>query len=94
MKLIDIRVANDKVHKYTALFQTDHGLKEVKFGGYGYEDFTQTNSNLRKKMYLARHAPRENWDDPTSAGSLSRWLLWNKRTLSASILDFKKRFGV
>ena len=94
MKLLDIRPALDNVHKYIALFQTEYGLKEVKFGGFGYEDFTQTNSNLRKKMYLARHMARENWDDPTTPGSLSRWLLWNKRTLSASIADFKKRFNI
>jgi hypothetical protein len=27
-------------------------------------------------------------------GSLSRWTLWNKKTLSASIADYKKRFNL
>jgi hypothetical protein len=94
MKLIDIRSANDNIHKYIALFQTEYGLKEVKFGAIGYEDFTEHNDTLRKKMYLARHRSREYWNNPLTPGSLSRYLLWNKPTLGKSILDFKKRFDV
>jgi len=36
----------------------------------------------------------ENWNDPTSAGALSRWILWNKPSFKGSVADFKKRFGV
>jgi hypothetical protein len=48
----------------------------------------------RKKLYLKRHEKNENWNDPKSRGALSRWILWNKKTLSASIADFKKRFNL
>jgi hypothetical protein len=36
----------------------------------------------------------ENWKDPTSAGALSRWILWNKPTFKASLADYKRRFGL
>jgi len=94
MELVDLRPANDNVHKYTALFQTENGLKQVRFGAIGYDDFTITNDLKQKKAYLARHRAREYWDDPMTPGALSRWLLWNKPTLHASILDFKKRFSI
>jgi hypothetical protein len=50
----------------------------------------------RKKRYLDRHKARENWSKPgiSSSGFWSRWLLWNKPTLSGSIKDLFKRFGV
>ena len=48
-------------------------------------DFTKHNNEDRKKLYLDRHRKRENWNDFMSAGSLSRWILWNKTTLESSI---------
>ena len=37
---------------------------------------------------------KEDWKDPTTAGALSRWILWNKPSLSASFSDYKSRFGL
>ena len=48
----------------------------------------------KKDAYIARHKVNENWNDPKSAGALSRYILWNKTTQSASISDFKKRFNL
>ena len=42
---------------------------------------------------MNRHKATENWQKPMSAGSLSRYILWNKPTLKASISDYKKRFN-
>jgi hypothetical protein len=84
--------ATDKVHKYMAVF--DNPFEIVKFGALGYDDFTITNDTSQKKAYLARHRKRENWNDPRSAGSLSRFILWNKPTLEASIDDYVKRFNM
>jgi hypothetical protein len=64
----------------------------VHFGAVGYTDFTKSRDEQKKEAYLARHKARENWNDPTTAGALSRWILWNKPTLAASIKDFKQRF--
>ncbi len=46
-----------------------------------------------KSAYIARHKVRENWNDPMSAGALSRYISWNLPTISASIKDYKKRFN-
>ena len=92
MRLLRISPATDGVHKYTAVFEDPD--RTTHFGAKGYEDYTQHRNELRKANYLKRHAARENWRDPTSAGALSRWILWNKPTLTASIEDFKKRFSL
>ena len=52
------------------------------------------------ERYLERHgggtttSTKEDWKDPTTAGALSRWILWNKPSLSGSFSDFKRRFGL
>ena len=83
--------ADDGIHKYVAVF--DDG-EEVSFGALGYEDFTQHGDKHRKKLYLARHRKRENWNDPKTAGALSRWILWNKPTLKESIKSYIKKFDM
>lgn len=56
-------------------------------------DYILHDNEERKQRYINRHAKNENWKDPTTAGALSRWILWNKPTLQASIIDYKKKFG-
>jgi len=48
----------------------------------------------RMKRYSMRHKSRENWKDPTTPGALSKYILWNKPSLKASISDYKKRFNL
>lgn len=82
--------ANDGVHKYIAVF--DNPYQEVPFGASGYSDYTQNQDPERKRLYLIRHRKREDWNNPRSAGALSRWLLWNKLTLEESFKDYTRRF--
>jgi hypothetical protein len=72
--------------------------KKVYFGaikpnGKPYEDFTTHKDPERKMRYLKRHA-KEDWNDLTKAGAWSRYILWNKPTLDASIKDMNKRFDI
>lgn len=80
--------------KYMALFKEcwSQHIKVVHFGAVGYLDYTINKDDARKKRYLKRHLSRENWTDPTTPGALSRWILWNKPTLQASIQDYRKHF--
>jgi len=56
-------------------------------------DFTKHKNVTRKQRYLNRHSGMgEHWNKPDTPGALSKWILWNKPTLKASISDFKKRF--
>ena len=82
--------ATDGVHKYVAEF--DNPYKVVKFGAYGYQDYTDHHDLRRKKLYLIRHRKNEDWTDPVTPGALSRWILWNLPSLDDSIDDYVKRF--
>lgn len=93
-ELLEIKKSKKPGKKMEAIFlnlDTDR-TKTVAFGAKGMSDFTQHKDTDRKQLYLARHRARENWNNPTSAGSLSRWILWNKPSLRSSIADYKRRF--
>jgi hypothetical protein len=82
---------SDKLNKkYRVLI----GDKTIYFGDAAYQDYTQHNDLHRKDLYLTRHSKREDFNNPLTAGFWSRWLLWNKKTISKSIKDIKKRFNL
>lgn len=94
MRLIDLRPSSRQGKKLMAQFELDDGKsRTVHFGQAGASDYTQHGDSERKARYIARHERREDWNDPTTPGSLSRWLLWNKPTLEASLKDYLKRFN-
>jgi len=65
------------------------------FGAAGMSDYTQNKDPLRRANYLARHRANENWNDPKSAGALSRHLLWGPSTsLQRNLASFRKRFSL
>ena len=72
------------------------GSKTVHFGAKGMSDYTLHKDSERKGRYVGRHQKRETWSKAglKSAGFWSRWLLWNKPSLSASIQDTQRRFGI
>ena len=69
-------------------------FKVIHFGQRGADDFTTSKDESKKISYLKRHAPREDWSDPNTAGFWSVHLLWNRKTLIESIADIEKRFGL
>ena len=89
-KLVSVRPSTRKDKKLVAEF--DDGTK-THFGAKGMSDYTKHGDEDRKDRYIARHKANEDWTDPTKAGTLSRFLLWNKPTLAASITDFRRRFN-
>jgi uncharacterized protein DUF5754 len=93
--LIKINKSFNPNKKLQAIFENcDNGrTKTIHFGSAGMSDYIHNRDPERKKRYINRHKKNENWNDPITAGSLSRWILWNKTTLKASIADYKKRFG-
>ena len=89
--------SDDPEKKYYAEFKTDSGrTKRTYFGAAGMKDYTRYSAaerEERRRRYLARHRTTENWDDPTSAGALSRWILWEKPSVAAGLRAYKRRFG-
>jgi len=66
----------------------------IDFGDPNYDNYTIHKDVIRKQLYINRHQKREDWNDLNSAGFWSRWLLWNKPTINASIKDVEKRFNI
>ena len=106
MKLLSIKPSTRKDKKYQATFDVNGKQIVTHFGQKSYRDFTLINDKNSKyyisdpgkrekvrQAYLKRHA-NERWMKPLTAGSLSRFVLWNKPTLSASIRDYKRKFNL
>ena len=105
-KLLRIVPSSNKSKKWTAIFDTGDGKeKQVHFGSAGMRDYTLISNksskwylpkildrNVVKASYIRRHQKKEDWTNPLTPGALSRWLLWEKKTLPSAIKAFKKRF--
>lgn len=96
MKLLTLRRSRNPAKKWDALFQYPNGrTRRVSFGARGMSDYTKHKNVTRRGLYLKRHSGMgEHWSQPDTPGALSRWILWNKPSLKASLADFKRRFNV
>jgi hypothetical protein len=96
LRLKTIKKSHRPDKKWDAVFLRPDGTQQVQpFGQRGYSDFTKHKDATRKQRYIARHKRmHENWKDPTRAGTLSRFILWNKPTLSASVRSYRRMFRV
>ena len=94
IELLSVKPADDGKHKLVASFLKDGRSKTTRFGAQGYTDYLQSKDPERRARYLERHGRgNEHWDDPTSAGSLSRHLLWGPSTsLASNISAFTRKF--
>ena len=93
MKKVIIKKSTNSKKKYMAIFyENNKKIKTTHFGAAGMSDYTKHKDKVRKSRYLARHKKRENWNDCSSAGALSRWILWGEPTLKSSIKKFKNKF--
>ena len=65
------------------------------FGAAGMDDYTKTGDKDQRLRYLMRHRKNENWNNPKSAGALSRWILWGDSTsIATNLTAFKRRFNL
>lgn len=94
MKLISITKSHRPDKKLDATFEKDGRTKTTSFGAKGMDDFTKTHNTEQRERYRTRHKKDLQTHDPTRAGYLSWWILWNKPTVSASIQDYKRRFNL
>ena len=84
--LFQLKIDTDGKHKfYVNTLDKRGNYKKVHFGGIGYKDYTiyykekgKDYADKMKHSYLSRHSKNgENWNNPTTAGYYSRWVLWN-----------------
>ena len=76
-----------------ATFEVNGKTKHTDFGAKGMSDFTKHKDKGRRGRYITRHTKDLQTNDPTRAGFLSMYVLWNKEGLRASISDYKKRLN-
>lgn len=98
--LLKIVKSKNKNKKLDAIFLINGKEKTISFGAAGYKDYAiyykedgSKKANERKSLYYARHS-KEDWTKPFTAGTLSKYILWNKPTLSQSISSYKKAFSI
>lgn len=83
--------------KWTAVFMIENKdkvkFKCVSFGQKGASDYTIHKDRERRNRYIDRHMKDTKTNDPTRAGFLSLYVLWNKPSFEASVRDYKTRLG-
>ena len=98
IKLLSIKRLKSGQKKYIAEFEitTKDGKKKkksTKFGAKGMSDYTIHKDTERRNRYIKRHTKDLRTNDPSRAGYLSMYILWNKKTYKASLLDYKRRLN-
>ncbi len=95
VKLISISNSEKPDKKLKAIFLMNNGNnKTVHFGSKNSSTYIDHKSNDIKSNYEKRHRVGEVWNNPVTPGSLSKHILWNKKTSTESISDLKKKFGL
>ena len=76
--------------KYDAVI---NGSKTISFGSVGYEDYTTTHNDEKKKNYIKRHS-NEDWTRTNleSAAWMSRYILWEKPSLREAIANANRMY--
>ena len=95
MKLLRIVRSHNPDKKYDAIFEDDNGRQKVtSFGFRGMDDYTLTGDVEARERYRSRHRKDLETNDPTRAGYLAWYILWNKPTIRESIKDYRARFNL
>lgn len=69
-------------------------VKSIHFGSKNMSDYTIHKDDERKQRYINRHQKREDWTNLEKAGTWSRFLLWQEKTLKKSIKEMEKKFNI
>lgn len=97
MVKVEITKSNRNNKRFQAVFIDDKTGKKLKTTQFGLKNpkigtYIDHQNDKLKENYLKRHKKNENWNDFMSAGSLSRYILWNKKTYQESLDNYKKLF--
>ena len=87
---ITLRKSKNPKKKFDAIVRG----KTVSFGSSSYQDYTQHKDDERRFRYLNRHKPNEDWHDLKTAGTWSRWLLWEKKTIPEAVKFMEDKFKI
>ena len=94
VKLVSIKKSPKSGKKLRATFTSASGkTKHTDFGAAGMSDYTKHRDRDRRQRYIDRHAKDLRTNDPTRAGYLSMFVLWNKPSQKASIANYRSRLN-
>ena len=97
VKLIAITRTYNNMKQFKAEFLLKNGKKKnVRFGTKSNYVLNPEKTQQDRINYLKRHkALNEDWNNPLTPGSLSRYILWgNSKDININIRDFKKLFNL
>ena len=96
MKLKSVERTPNNKKAFVATFIKDDGKEKIQRLGTGSNFVLNKNKTLEdRKNYIARHRVNEDFNNPVTAGSLSRHLLWgDSRSLQKNINSLKKQFKI
>ena len=95
IRLLKIIKSPKSDKKWRALFLiNDIKEKTTDFGQKGFSDYTLHKDKERRNRYINRHMKDTQTKDPTRAGYLSLYILWNKPSFNGSVRDYKKRLSI
>lgn len=97
--LVKLKRARGNTKKWTAVFKIEkNGKEQLKERSFGYKnpndstnDYTLHKDLDRRNRYIMRSKGHLKTGDPTRAGFLAMFLLWNKETLKDSVKDYNRR---
>ena len=94
VELLSIKKLKGDEKKYEAVFLVNGKQKVQKFGAEGMSDYTIHKDIERRNRYISRHSKDLDTGDPTRAGYLSMFILWNKPSFRKSVEDYKTRLKI
>jgi len=93
MKIKSITESKQKGNKYVIKFSNP--TKTIHFGSEGSSTYLDHKDKTKRDNYMARHAVREDWEDPLTAGTLSLYILWGPYTnLDDNLKFYKETFSI
>lgn len=89
-----ISPSHRRAKRFKAVFVAQDGsTRVVHFGQEGGSTFIDHCDHGKRRGYIARHGATQDWSRPDTAGSLSRFILWEHTSLSKAIEAYRKRYA-
>lgn len=89
--LLDVVNSWRKDKRYAAIFDNN---PTIHFGSKNGSTYIDHKNDDKKNNYISRHKGlgSEDWTNPYKPGTLSRYILWEYKTLPKAIKQYNKRF--
>ena len=91
MKFVSLKPSSRDNKRYEIIFSEPK--KTIHFGAKNSNTFLDHKNEKLKSNYIKRHQANEDWTR-VNAGSLSRYLLWEEKSIYNNLKDYLDKFGI